>query len=106
MIITFIYIKYNKVSFLDVPANLHFYMFMRTLLGFVGIQGLWISFKFLPLSIATCIFYVYPIFSVFFARCFLNEKIEKHDILQVFTSFIGVLIINNPFSADKNENQI
>ena len=40
------------------------------------------------------------------AHFYLGEKISKYDIIALFTSFIGIIIINNPPEVDENNNKI
>lgn len=50
----------------------------------------------MPVSTAQCIFATSPIFCALFAHLYLHEKVTKFDVIPIFTSFIGILIINNP----------
>ena len=53
----------------------------------------------MPLSTSSCIFNTLPIWATILAHFVLNEKITKYDIIQLILSFVGVIIINNPFDA-------
>ena len=72
-------------------------MILRSVCGFVGFIGMVHAVKYIPVSTASCIFFTYPIWTAVAAFFFLNEKINKYDILQIVSAFIGILIINNPF---------
>ena len=50
----------------------------------------------MPVGTANCIFAVMPIFMALIAYFYLNEKITRYEIIPIFTSFIGIIIINNP----------
>ena len=55
------------------------------------------SVKFLPISTASSIFYTQPIWTALFAWIAIKESVTKYDIISIFTAFLGVLIINNPW---------
>jgi drug/metabolite transporter (DMT)-like permease len=55
----------------------------------------------MPVSTASCIFFTCPIWTAVLALIFLKEKINKFDILQIFSAFVGILIINNPFGSSE-----
>jgi len=61
------------------------------------------SLKYMPVSTSSCIFFTIPIWSTFLAFFILKEKITKWDIMQLTCSFVGVLLINNPF-AENDQN--
>ena len=52
---------------------------------------------------ANCVFGTMPIFIALIAYFWLHEKITKYEILPIFTSFIGIMIINNP-PADNSDS--
>jgi drug/metabolite transporter (DMT)-like permease len=56
----------------------------------------------MPVSTASCIFFTCPIWTAVLALIFLKEKINKYDILQIFSAFVGILIINNPFGSSED----
>jgi drug/metabolite transporter (DMT)-like permease len=74
-------------------------MLLRSFSGFIGYLGLVASVKFMPVSTASCIYFTLPIWAAILAFVFLNEKINRYDILQIFSAFLGIMIINNPFSS-------
>jgi drug/metabolite transporter (DMT)-like permease len=55
----------------------------------------------MPVSTASCIYFTLPIWAAILAFVFLNEKINKYDVLQIFSAFLGIMIINNPFSSNE-----
>jgi drug/metabolite transporter (DMT)-like permease len=78
-------------------------MLLRSLSGFIGYLGLVAAVKFMPVSTSSCIYFTLPIWSAILAYFFLKEKLNKYDILQIISAFLGILIINNPFSSDDIE---
>ena len=75
-------------------------LIFRALVGFLGIQGKMNSVKYMPVSTSSCIFFTVPIWSSIFAYFILSEKITKWDIMQLSCSFIGCLLINDPFAEN------
>ena len=51
----------------------------------------------MPVYMASCIVFTMPIWSSFMAFCLLKESVTKLDILALFFTFAGVLLINDPF---------
>ena len=80
-------------------------MIFRAIAGFTGVQGMFMSVKYLPVSIAGCIFHTIPIWSALLAYIFINETLQIYDIISIFTAFVGVLIINNPWSDQADQQQ-
>lgn len=60
--------------------------------------------KYLPVSIAGCVFHTIPIWTALLAFIFINEKLTIYDMISIFTAFCGVVIINNPW-ADGSKYQ-
>ena len=56
----------------------------------------------MPVSTGSCIFFTLPLWATFMAFVFLKEKISKYDLVQLIVSFIGVVLINNPFGESNN----
>ena len=61
------------------------------------------SVKFLPISTASSIFYTQPIWTALFAWLAIKESLSKYDIISIFTAFLGVLIINNPWQEESEK---
>lgn len=58
-----------------------------------------IGLRFIPLGEATAIFFLSPIFVVLLSRWFLSEKISPIQLVLIFTSLAGVLLIVRPGTA-------
>jgi drug/metabolite transporter (DMT)-like permease len=58
----------------------------------------------MPVGTANCIFATMPIFMAVIAYFYLHEKITRYEIIPIFTSFIGILIINNPPEDDSSDS--
>ena len=86
--------------FTDVPKDFRKVIIARGLLGYLGVQGIWSSAKFMPIYLSTCIITTTPIWVSLIAYLYLNESLKKLDVFQMIVSFLGVIIINNPFQKD------
>ena len=98
MLFNFVYTKSFGYSVLDVPLKYRKLIILRAVSGFVWLHGYWGAFKYMPLNVTTCILMTGPIPVAIFARIILKEQMSKYDIICMISSFIGILIINNPFS--------
>ena len=88
---------YYGVHFTNVPKDFRPIIIARGLIGYLGVQGIWSSAKYMPIYLASCIITTTPIWVSLIAYLYLKESIKKLDIFAMLTSFIGVIIINNPF---------
>ena len=59
---------------------------------------MWGAVKYMPVTVASCIFFTMPIWTALFAQVLFKESMSKWDIFSMIASFIGVLIVNNPLS--------
>ncbi|SDQ78877.1 DMT family transporter [Pseudovibrio sp. Tun.PSC04-5.I4] len=71
-------------------------LFVRGLLLAVGSIFIVFALKYLPLTDATAIFFIQPVFLVIFSAMFLKEQVGMKRWLAVFLGFAGVLIIIRP----------
>lgn len=113
MLFNYLFVRSHGVYVMDVPKYYRKIIVFRALVGFFGIQGMWGSVKYMPVSTAGCIFFTMPMWTAFIAFVFLKEKLTYIDFLSLFMAFLGVLIINNPFgwgesgdSGNDDENNI
>ncbi|WP_182003451.1 DMT family transporter [Acinetobacter lactucae] len=65
---------------------------LMSLIGLSFITGL----KYIPLSEATAINFLAPIFVLIFSYFILKEKINKDDLIKILIGFLGILIIARP----------
>ena len=96
-ILNYLFCHFNGVFILDIPHEYRNIIVFRGLIGYVGIQGIWGAAKYMPITLASCITTTAPIWLAILAHFYLGETISKFDVFAIFTSFAGVLIINNPF---------
>ena len=104
MLINYLYVSSFDRSIYDIGKQYRNVIVARCILGFNGIQGKLASVKYMPVSTSSCIFFTMPIFSTLFASLILKESFTKMDAFQLAVAFCGVLVINNPFSAEKSSS--
>jgi len=97
MIMNYFFVRGFGVFVMDIPRKYHRLIVFRAIFGFMGIQGMFSSVKYLPVSTASSIFFTVPIWSAIFARLFIKESITVYDYISLLTAFTGVLVINNPW---------
>ena len=85
------------VFVLDVPREYQTLIVFRALIGFLGLQGMWGSLKYMPVGLASTIIFTMPVWTVIIAYFLLKESITRYDILTLVAAFTGVILINNPF---------
>lgn len=97
--INYAWVRYHGEFVLNVPKMYRNIIVFRALIGFSGVQGKVAALKYMPVSTSTCIFFTLPIWATLGAYLVLKEKIDKFDLAQLAISFVGVLVINNPFES-------
>ena len=95
--------KFYHIYIFDVPKEFRTIMLIRCFLGFTSVMAWWEGMKYIPVSISNCIVSMGQLFSTVWARIFLEEPILKIDIFSILLAFIGVIIINDPFSSASSE---
>ncbi|MDH2626090.1 DMT family transporter [Acinetobacter baumannii] len=87
---TFHSIKIKKLSRFK---RIHFLRaLLMSLIGLSFITGL----KYIPLSEATAINFLAPIFVLIFSFFILKEKVNQDDLIKIVIGFFGILIIARP----------
>jgi drug/metabolite transporter (DMT)-like permease len=63
--------------------------------------------QYISISKSNILFFTGPLYVPFLAYFILNERISKIDIVALTLGFIGMILINNPFSdREKGENEL
>ena len=83
---------------LDIPKKYHRIIIFRSLVGFIGVTGLFNSIKYLPISTTNVLFFTSPLIAAVIAFFVVKEKITIFDLMCLVLAFIGVILINNPFA--------
>lgn len=71
-------------------------LFVRGLLGSLGLLGFYHSLVYNPLGEANLLQYTNPIFAILLAGMWLGERIGRAEILSVALSLLGVVCITRP----------
>lgn len=70
--------------------------FVRTVLHILGIGGMFISLRFLPLADAIAIVFVMPFIMLLLGWLVLNEEVGVHRLSACAVGFIGTLLVIQP----------
>lgn len=97
MFLNFLFLKYQGERILDVPAKYHSLIVLRGVIGYFALQGYWAAIMYMPIALVNCIINLAPVFTSVAAWMVMDEKLTKFDFLAIVVSFIGVVVINNPF---------
>jgi len=81
------------LNIFDVPSSVSTILWIRTFIGTVGICLSFIGNKLLPISIASSLFFLYPLITSWGGYIFLGEKLSKLEIIGMISSFIGVIFV-------------
>jgi drug/metabolite transporter (DMT)-like permease len=100
MVFNYSFVRSFGVFVMDVPKEYQKIIVFRALIGFFGIQGMWGSVKYMPVSTAGCIFFTMPLWTALIAFFLLKESLSKYDVFSIITAFLGVLVINNPWQEE------
>jgi len=87
------HIDLQRFHFEDLKNKIYI---IRSILGMVGIMLWFYLLKFIPLTEATAISYITPIFATLLAIVFLKEKLTKIIIFALMTGLVGAYIILQP----------
>lgn len=71
-------------------------IFFRSLFGFIGMVCNFYAVKHLNIADATAIAKISPFFIMIFAALLLGEKLEKHSILAILFSIVGMFMVVKP----------
>lgn len=93
---TFINLKKDKVVILNVPQTTFRYIMLRCMFGVVSTFCLYIAIDILPLSLAVTLNYTSPIFTTIICYFFLGEKLGKLEIVSIFSSLFGMILLTKP----------
>ena len=75
MVMNYFYVRSKGEFVMNVPPKYRNIIVFRALIGYLGIQGMWASVKFMPVGTAACIFFTFPIWSGLYAFLFIKEKL-------------------------------
>lgn len=105
VLFNYLFIRSFGVFPMDVPRKYQNLIVFRACIGFFGLQGLWGAVRYMPVTVASCIFFTAPIWTALLAHCLFKESMSRWDIISIAASFLGVLIVNNPFAENNSESK-
>lgn len=71
-------------------------IFYRSLFGFIGMVCNFYAVKYLNIADSSAIGKLSPFFVMIFAALLLGEKLEKHSIVAIILSILGMLLVVKP----------
>ncbi|GFR25722.1 solute carrier family 35 member G1 [Trichonephila clavata] len=82
-------------------------LFTRAIIGNVAVCCYYFGFVYLPIAEASLLFYSTPIFTVFIGCIFLNEKCGFSEIISIFFSLLGIVLVSLPnFTFETNRDSV
>lgn len=86
----------GKVNPFAIQSKMYLPLFWRCLYGSFAFYFELIALYLMPISLAIPIYFTQPIFAMVIGYIYLNEKMSKIDVVGVFVSMVGVILISNP----------
>ena len=77
IIMNFVFCVLNGSHVLDFPKEYRGLMVFRMVIGYMGVQGIWASNKYMPISMAMCIVMTMPVWVALVAHFYLGERMNK-----------------------------
>ncbi len=71
-------------------------IFFRSLFGFIGMVSNFYAVKYLNIADSSAIGKLSPFFVMIFAALLLGEKLERHSIIAIVLSILGMLLVVKP----------
>lgn len=78
----------------------------RGIVGACGFICAFYSFKSLPLGDSICVFSMYPVYTIFMGKFFLDEPIRWIHLFASFLSVIGAVLITGPSFLFSQEDEV
>jgi drug/metabolite transporter (DMT)-like permease len=103
IIIVFEYsmIRSLKKDHFKIPENMRNTFILRNITGFVGTTSYFVAIQYTDLSKAAVLYWTNPMFTAVIAYIWLKESLTLIDWGAIFTSFAGIIIIENPWSLEE-----
>lgn len=83
---------------LNLPARTKWLLALRGVIGSIAVVLHLTSLRYIPAGDAIAIFFTSPIFTMVFARLFLNERITRTHLVAAALSILGGFIVTSPMS--------
>ena len=92
--------KLSSVDMMAIPPNLIGPLIARGLMGFLSDVLTFLAYNYTSFSKAQAIFFTNTLMIPFFALCILKEPLRKQDIIAIVISFVGMILIVQPFKTE------
>ncbi|GFU37614.1 solute carrier family 35 member G1 [Nephila pilipes] len=89
-----IVVFWNYKLWYDYKCNI--ILFIRAIIGNIAVCSYYFGFVYLPIAEASLLFYSTPIFTVFIGYLFLNERCGLSEIISIFFSLLGIVLVSLP----------
>lgn len=86
------------------PSNLLGPLIVRGVSGFFSDIFTYLAYNYTSFSKTQAIFFTNTLMIPFFALCILKEPLRKQDIIAIIISFVGMILIIQPFKTDSLES--
>ena len=86
----------GKIKPYNIDRKMAKLLFFRGLFGTLAFYFEIIAIYLMPISLAIVLYFTNPIFASLLSYLFIGERLSKFDIIGMFVSLIGVIIISNP----------
>ena len=93
-------VVYQKVDIFDIKPQYRFLLFLRCLIGAIGMPCFFIGLKYVPSSKAAMITNIHPLIVAILSFFVLRETIHKSTIVALVGAFCGVTL----FSINKTQS--
>lgn len=80
-----------------------FWLVIRSVLGLFGVFANFYSVDHIPIANASVLNKLSPFFTIIFAALFLKERVNKVQVISIFTAFVGVILLAKPDAAALNQ---
>jgi len=99
--------KSVTVDIIGLPKDVRLAATIRAIIGAIALWWYFGGTMYLSISKCNILFFTGPLYVPFMAYYFLGEPISKIDIFALTMGFIGMMLINNPFTDHEiGENEL
>ena len=89
----FIHLAKDNKRVIDIPESLWKFIMLRAWFGFCSCTSFFLAIEYLPLSMAVSLYFTSPILTTIICYFVLGEKLNKLEIIGIFSSMLGVLLL-------------
>ena len=104
-LLNFVMFKAAKKDHLLVRDDMRGTLIIRSICAFIGLSGFYLALEYTDLSKATALYWTNPMMTALLASFWIDETLAFIDWLAIFVSFVGILIIENPWAHEVAANR-